>query len=208
MAGGKSSRGGPIGSSSSSKKKKKGKPLSKDPARLAAAIATLSNWAAWGLSCADHRTLALPRMDLHTHSTCSQSSLSLQPNTHPLFPSLKCVSCLKVFSYLTTRVGVVMVVVRALFQPQVRFLSFTHNEFCRYRVDLTAMTSPPIGAIPGVETNNSGIITKSSRNSLLPCFGLGILSPTQELQIKESRRKKVEYNHHRNLSQLHLEGLS
>ena len=131
MAGGKSSRVGASGSSSSSssKKKKKGKPLSKDPARLAAAIATLSNWAAWGLSCADHRTLALPRMDLHTHSTCSQSSLSLslQPKTHSLFPSLKCVSCLKVFLYLTTRVGVVRVLVRALFQPQVRFLSFTHN---------------------------------------------------------------------------------
>lgn len=86
MAGGKSSRGGPSGSISS-KKKKKGKPLSKDPARLAAAIATLSNWAAWGLSCADHRTLALPRMDLHTHSTCSQSSLCLSPNKHAFIVS-------------------------------------------------------------------------------------------------------------------------
>lgn len=110
MAGGQSSRGGLSGGR---KKKKKGKPLSKDPVRLAAAIATLSNWAAWGLSSADHSTLPPPRMDLHTHSTCSQFSLSL--HIHSFLPSLSCVSCPKVLLHLTTRVGMAMIVVRVLF---------------------------------------------------------------------------------------------
>lgn len=66
MAGG-SSRGG---SGSSGKKKKKAKPLSKDPVRLAAAVLTLSKWASPKMPCLN---LSLPKMDLHTHSTCSKS---------------------------------------------------------------------------------------------------------------------------------------
>ena len=64
MAGGKS-RGVSGGSS---KKKKKGKPFSKDPARLAAVHATLSRWA----SVKPSSDPLLLRMDLHTHSTCSK----------------------------------------------------------------------------------------------------------------------------------------
>ncbi|KAG0576469.1 hypothetical protein KC19_5G082600 [Ceratodon purpureus] len=69
MAGGKA-RGVSGGSS---KKKKKGKPLSKDPARLAAVHATLSRWASVNGRASE---LSLPRMDLHTHSTCSDGRLS------------------------------------------------------------------------------------------------------------------------------------
>lgn len=65
MAGGKA-RGVNGGSS---KKKKKGKPLSKDPARLAAVHATLSRWASVSGLSSDPSLL---RMDLHTHSTCSK----------------------------------------------------------------------------------------------------------------------------------------
>ena len=69
MAGGKA-RGVSGGSS---KKKKKGKPLSKDPARLAAVHATLSRWASVNGRASE---LSLPRMDLHTHSTCSKFNSS------------------------------------------------------------------------------------------------------------------------------------
>jgi hypothetical protein len=74
MAGGKSSRGGSGGGGGSSKKKQTGKPLSKDPARLAAVHAMLSRWASVNGRSSD---LSLPRMDLHTHSTCSKCPLLL-----------------------------------------------------------------------------------------------------------------------------------
>ena len=61
-----------------------------------------------------------------------------------------------------------MVVVRAHFQLQLQFVSFTHNYSCDSRVDLTSIGFFHIGAIYGVETNNSWILVESLSKSDYP----------------------------------------
>ena len=93
-----------------------------------------------------------------------------------------------------------------------RFNSFHFNKttICSWRVDLTSMIIPPMGAIRGMETNNVWILVKSLCTSKLPPTNPlpSMLWPRSSLQVphivttNKIESKKVNYNYHRIVGQL------
>lgn len=136
------------------------------------------------------RWLCLAWTCTHTALAVSPLSVSLRTNTHSLFPFLSCVSCPKVLLHLPTRVGEVMVVVRALFQPLVRFFSFTHNEFWRYRVDLTSMT--PLSLVQSQEWRQTiqGLLWKVQEILFSHALALRFSLPHRNYKQKRAKERK------------------